>query len=310
MFTVACTSDKIWNLNELLDYLIANQHKDIKLKIEPEAICLTNLGLYTLLDKFTFSNVTIFTQNLLEKHNRYIINSSGAHNFWFDKIETIDSDLLSWNKNKIFYCLYGRPTASRLGLCAYLDSHYPTVSHLHFSTPVTDDTLPQFEFDKLLTYRKQSIAEAGNLINKMPLLLADNKSYTYNSGYVYTDPLTTFYQDIFVDLLSESHVLGNTFYPTEKTLRPMWLKKPFIIFASRDYLCNLRKMGFQTFNNYWSEDYDGYEGKDRFLKILDVIDYLAKKSILELETMYKDMSNVLFNNHKLLAQQTYTKFYE
>ena len=47
-FTVAGTSDKIWNYNDLLNFLIANQHNSIDLTIEPEAICLENLGLYKI----------------------------------------------------------------------------------------------------------------------------------------------------------------------------------------------------------------------------------------------------------------------
>jgi hypothetical protein len=32
-FTIGCTSDKIWNYDELLNFLIANQHNSIELNI-------------------------------------------------------------------------------------------------------------------------------------------------------------------------------------------------------------------------------------------------------------------------------------
>jgi hypothetical protein len=163
-------------------------------------------------------------------------------NFWFKKIEQIDPLLHEWNQNKIFYCLFGRPTASRLGLASYMLTKYSDASHIHFSTTPEPDELIQFELDKLLQYRTSSIAEAGSLINKLPLLLSSPRNYTKFDGYVYDDPLTELYRDIFVDILSESHVTGNTFFPTEKTIRPMWLKKPFIVFASKDYLEYLRHM--------------------------------------------------------------------
>lgn len=305
-FTIGCTSDKIWNSDELLNFLIANQHGGIELNIEPEAICLKNLGLYKLLNKFNFKQVNINTWNPLEQHLEYNILYRGD-NFWFKKIETIDSELHTWNKNKLFYCLFGRPTASRLGICAYLLDQYPSISHLHFSAAIDDNELVHYELDKLLTYRTASIAEAGALINKLPLLLSPSTLYTKYHGYKYADPLTSLYQDIFVDVLSESHVAGNTFFPTEKTTRPMWLKKPFIVFGSKNYLDYLHQMGFRTFSDFWSEEYDAHEGKDRFNKILTLIDSIAVKSTDELEKMYWDMQYTLDHNYNLLLAQTYKK---
>ena len=303
-FTIGCTSDKIWNSDNLLNFLIANQHGSIELNLEPEAICLENLGLYKLLNKFNFEQVNIKTWNPFENHSDYNILYKG-NNFWFKKIETINPDFHTWNKNKLFYCLFGRPTASRLGMCAYLLNRYPSVSHLHFSAKIDDNDLVHYELDKLLTYRTASIAEAGALINKLPLLLLPATLYTKYNGYEYADPLTSLYQDIFIDVLSESHVAGTTFFPTEKTIRPIWLKKPFIIFASANYLDYLHQMGFKTFCNFWSEDYDGYEGRDRFIKILELIDNLAKKPIAELHEMYEGMQEILDHNYNLLLNQTY-----
>ena len=89
----------------------------------------------------------------------------------------------------------------------------------------------------------------------------------------------------------------------------MWLKKPFIIFASRDYLCYLRQMGFKTFQtptlDFWSEDYDGYEGRERYIRILSLVDELAKKSKKELEEMFQAMQPILDHNYNLLVNQNY-----
>jgi hypothetical protein len=303
-FTIGCTSDKIWNHNELLNFLIANQNGTIEIKIQPEAICLETIGLYRLLDQFSFNQVNIRTWNPLETHKKYNILYNGS-NFWFKKIEQIDLSWHEWNQNKIFYCLFGRPTASRLGLSSYMLKKHLSVSHIHFSIAPNPDDLIQFELDKLLQYRVDSIAEVGLLINKLPLLLSSSKNYTKFNGYLYADPLTELYRDIFVDILSESHVLGNTFFPTEKTIRPMWLKKPFIIFGSKNYLNYLRQMGFRTFSDFWSEDYDGYDSRDRFIKILNLIDDLSKKSKSELQRMYWDMQYTLDHNYNLLINQNY-----
>jgi hypothetical protein len=274
--------------------------------ITPEAVCLKNLGLYDILDCFEFAHVEIWTCNPIEQHDIYKIIKIDFFN-WATNIFDIDKNLHSWNQQKIFYCLFGRPTASRLGLCAYLYKNFKSKSHLHFSATTDQDQLVQIELDKLLQYDTDSIESAGALIKNLPLLLSSSNLYTKTDGYNFNDPLTEFYKDIFIDILAESHVAGNTFYPTEKTFRPMWLKKPFIIFASKNYLDYLHQMGFKTFFTYWDESYDAYDEKDRFIKIVSLIDTLANKSMSELAKMYLDMQHILEHNYQLLINQNYNK---
>ena len=85
----------------------------------------------------------------------------------------------------------------------------------------------------------------------------------------------------------------------------MLLKKPMIVMASANYLEHLRQMGFRTFSDFWDEDYDGYEGTDRYNKILKLIDKLSQLSVDQLETMYWDMQYTLNHNYNLLVSQTY-----
>ena len=141
----------------------------------------------------------------------------------------------------------------------------------------------------------------------MPILLSSPDKYTAVNGYDYSDPLTQLYKDILIDVVVESHVEGHTFYVTEKTVRPMLLKKPFIIYASKNYLDYLHQIGFKTFNNFWNEAYDGFEKKDRFDQLLLLIDALAIKSPAELVAMYNAMTDVLDHNYNLLLSHNFKK---
>lgn len=302
-FYLKCVSDKIWNLPEFVEYLSKNQHGDIVIGIFPEAVCLETLGIYQLLENFSFSSVTIETHNPFETHKKYKINY--LKNFWFEQKQTIDTSLHDWNQNKKFFCFYHRPTAGRLGLASYLDQNFKEDTLIHFSASTEVDNLNQFEFDKLLGYDINSLANAGKFVQSLPKLLSSPDRYTYRDGYYYDDPLTNFYKDIFIDVVVESHVSGKTFFPTEKTLRPMWLKKPFIVFGSKNFLEYLRQMGFRTFGDFWDETYDGYETKHRYKKILILLNELSKKTYQELETMYWDMQYSLEHNFNLLQQQSY-----
>jgi hypothetical protein len=289
-------------MTDLVGFLAANQKKSIVLDIVPEAICLTNLGLYDLLDKFEFAHVCIMTWNPLEHHAKHDVKFKGP-SFWFNRTADIDPHMHDWNLRKLFLCLYHRPTAGRLGLAAHMYSEHTDKSLIHFST----DDLVDFELDKLLQWDTKSAAAAVKLLPQLPMLLGSTNGYTKSNGYCYTDPLTELYQSILIDVVVESHVAGKTFFPTEKTVRPMLLKKPFIVFGSCDYLAYLRQMGFRTFGDFWDEDYDGYETADRLIKIKILVDSLAQKPMKELEAMYWDMQYTLDHNYNLLMTQSYTK---
>jgi len=320
-FTISCTNEKIWNMADLVQFLSAHQNQHIRLTFHPEAMCLKTLGLYDILDSFLFSQCDIYTENPFETHTRYNIVFPPDHLWahrWIKRQPKIDSDLHVWTQKKLFLIFYRRPTANRIGIAGNLMHKYRDKSKMHFSWGSSLDELTMYEFDKLSGYCMESLRHAVDLVPHMPLeeysdknfstvggpSVPDGKPFVFDYQY-HDDKGIEMYRDILVDLVSESHVMGETFYPTEKTFRPMWLKKPFIIFASRDYLCYLRQMGFRTFGDYWNEEYDGYEGRDRFIRIVELIDNLAAKSAAELESMYYDMQYTLEHNYNLLQSQCY-----
>jgi hypothetical protein len=306
MFVIQCVDDKVWNQFEFVEYLVGSQNGVVELAIVSEAIDLENLGVYRLLDLFKFKQVIVNTWNPLEKHDRYEIRFFGP-TFWFDRLSDINPALHTWDQKKIFLCFYHRPNASRLALAGHLNRNYSDQSIIHFSTDINDDSLARFEFDKLLKYDISSLPAAADLLKSLPILQGSRDRHTQCNGYDYEDPLTSIYTQVLVDLVGETHVLGRTFFPTEKTTRPILLKKPFVVFASRDYLAYMRQMGFRTFQGFWDEDYDGFETKDRLLRIYQVIHDIASRTPAELADMYQRMQPILNHNYDLLMSQTYGK---
>ena len=75
--------------------------------------------------------------------------------------------------------------------------------------------------------------------------------------------------------------------------------------GGRENCTYFRRMGFKTFNEFWPEDYDSFEGKNRYLQILSLIDDLAKRT--DLEQLYEKMQPTLEHNYKMLTEQTFTK---
>jgi hypothetical protein len=314
---VHCDNDKIWNLSELIGFLNQHQHGNISINVFPEAADLAAVGVYDLMRHFKFASVEINTFNPFESHDIYNINIRSG-NIFLSHNPHINHTVHQWNRNKVFLVLFGRPTAARLAIAAHLFRSARDRSHIHFNCLPHDDNIGLFEFDKLAQYEKSLLSPAAELIKHLPLTIVPTeytdfiKENIKTQGVSWIDKiinnsLTNCYQDIFVDCVSESHVLGRTFFPTEKTTRPMWCKKPFVIFGSRDHLAYLRQMGFRTFYQFWDEDYDGYEGRDRLTRILKLIDWLGSQSTETLENMYQHMQPILEHNYSLLMSQNYTK---
>lgn len=83
--------------------------------------------------------------------------------------------------------------------------------------------------------------------------------------------LLTFYDQFHIEIVAESYCHGETFFPTEKTVRPLSAGKPMIVMGPRHFLRRLRDQGFRTWSDLWDETYDDLDSAARLDKILAVI---------------------------------------
>ena len=79
------------------------------------------------------------------------------------------------------------------------------------------------------------------------------------------------YRSIFLDLVIETYIAGISFFPTEKTLRPIIAKTPFVVMGPAGYLSNLQRMGFKTFSKWWDEGYDNFSNRQRIIEIKNIL---------------------------------------
>lgn len=300
--TVITTDDHLWEIDALVNFLNTHQGQDIVLNANPEAHSLEACGLYSLLDQFSFKSVTIHTWNVLETHSKYTVVQKDPKLFFVDPQAwdkwNIPDDYLTWTGKYVFGAFYGRPTADRLGISSYLYTEYPTLSKMQLAfNPHNEDQRSFFELTKLFEYDENSIPRLATLIPKLPM---QDPETIYNPPYYNYDnsALLAMYPDIFVDIVSEPNVAGNSFFFTEKLVRAILLKKPFIVMGPRDFLCHFRQMGFKTFYDFWSEDYDGYELKERYTRILQLINSLATRD--DLSQVYTQMESILEHNRQLI----------
>ena len=93
------------------------------------------------------------------------------------------------------------------------------------------------------------------------------------------------YKDSMLTLVSETTVDNEQFYISEKTVKPIGHKHPFIVMGSIGTLEELRREGFKTFHPYINEDYDLIENTNErceaIIKELQRIVYLSKEEKLK-----------------------------
>jgi hypothetical protein len=86
--------------------------------------------------------------------------------------------------------------------------------------------------------------------------------------------LLAHYDRFNVELVCETYTLGETFFVTEKTVRPIVGNRPFLVYGPINYLNNLRQIGFETFSDIWDESYDELEGEPRWQAMQQVIKHM------------------------------------
>lgn len=299
----------IWNQSELVDFLIEHQHQDIVIQNGTEGCCSRTIGLYQWLDKFKFNSVTIETSNALETHDLYKISVQIPWKF-LKVTRPIDSKHHAWNQKSVFGTLYGRPLWHRLGIASHLLSKHPRISEVGcMCDPVDHNQRKLFEVLELWKHHPYSLIEFSKIISQLPCGHDDVDQYTPGAALTdgFVQQTERVYKKFLIDIVAETFTTGDCFFITEKTVRPMLLKKPMIVMGSQNSLGYLRQLGFKTFNDFWDEDYDGFAEQNRYQKILDLIDQIAKYPNDVLVEMYQQMQPVLEHNYNLLMSQSFNK---
>lgn len=118
--------------------------------------------------------------------------------------------------------------------------------------------------------------------------------------------LYEYYTKSFCIVANETRFYQPTGNFSEKTNNAMIYKRPYICVAPPYTLEYIRKLGFKTFDKWWSEEYDKETNHDKRMKLIfETLDYIKSKDINELKEMLNDMQDVLQHNQRC-ANKIYT----
>jgi hypothetical protein len=202
-----------------------------------------------------------------------------------------------------FGIFIGRSNWQRLGLAAYLFAKYKkqTVMTFHYNH-LNDYHRLNFGLEELVNRHWSGLQEVVDFLKHVPIT-HDEQSYPIlwnKQGF----NLQEQYSSIFVEIVCETYFTGRTFFITEKTLRCIINRRPFIIQGPKHYLKNLQTLGFQTFDRWWDEGYDTDPSDARFETLCNGIDWIAEQSGATIKQWYKEMQPVLEHNVQCLKNLT------
>ena len=274
----------------------------IKIDEAPDLTCiqpvLSTMTFLKWVESFQLNNdIFIETDNLVQRFLpiSHIKNFNELPFFHFKNHEVKQKNL-----HKNFMCFVGAHRWPRFILSKFLYENYSHCSYLTY----WQNKFPAKSFKK-----KLPIDEVTSFKKKLPLYInSDETIERHATGYINftdTNPLLKFYQNSFIDIVCETWHDGQTFMPTEKTARPLSTMTPFIVYGPKNYLSNLKKLGFKTFSEFWSEEYDSLAGEDRIEQIKIIISTLGKLSKDEMFEMYQKMLTILSHNKE--RYETITK---
>lgn len=107
----------------------------------------------------------------------------------------------------------------------------------------------------------------------------------------------------FCTLITETRYYTSVVNFSEKTLKPLLVKKPFLLLAPPGTLKLLQKLGFKTFNRWWDESYDDIEDhNERLEAVYQIAVSILNKPTRELQSILVEMMDILEYNQQHLVQ--------
>lgn len=294
---------KIWNLEEVI-LTLANSTDSLTIDLNSEGPCIKSLGLLDLMLKSNATHIKLKTSNMVEDawtdieyqpSMQYVLNTRNNSSVSCDKDKHAQK----------FGMFIGRSNFIRLFLASKLQDtdilltfHYDNESDYHKDNLGLDRLVQRYGIDNLYS--------ATKLLSQTPIVLDQIQTYPILSNQHLG--VTQYYKNFYIEVVCLTYFTGKTFFPDEKIWRPIQMKTPFIVQGPQNFLSNLKRMGFKTFDRWWDEGYSEDPYDHQPIEIIKVIEHLNNKSAAEIYNMYIEMHTVLEHNYQTLQSLSYEDY--
>lgn len=304
-----CEEKELFFETELASKIIHSMQTDGEVTLRSkETRSYSANGLYKLLDELCSywnwapSKITIETNNELEQHDRYNI----VHVYFHHMVSRYSRSLLEnitpveWNQEKLYGMFIGRANTTRIrGIHNHLKFQYRNQGLTSFNHNMKNHV----DQSVLLEYLTETSQPFNEMISVNP--------YS-DIGEIMTPPITEprniigwekVYEKIGIELVFETAEVPSSHW-TEKILRPILYKRPFMVVAWSgfiayhsnrpktklvpykefdtpelrellDYYINHRK-NYKFFGHYINLDYDKDSGIHRVDHVFDILNELIR----------------------------------
>lgn len=306
---VRTSNEKIWEESRILAQVARHaRHGAVCVDLRHEGPCCESSGINRMLQIVT-SEHDIDPTNLIVKTSNQI-TSSRYHELrtGFEEVER--SQYLarhhlpqhSATPQQRFGLFVGRSNWKRLAMAAYLWQHHGehTVMTYHFD-PEIEYHRANFELERCVLENWHD-PDIFAFLQVLPLRFDQQHYPILWSGAAFD--LDVHYNNFFCELVCETYFSGRTFFVTEKTWRCIINRRPFVVQGPQWYLENLRRLGFRTFDSWWSEGYDHDIDGGTLQSLRAVIDFIAAQPLATLHRWLAEMQPILEHNVQTLLRLT------
>jgi hypothetical protein len=133
----------------------------------------------------------------------------------------------------------------------------------------------------ILKYSGQDLGQSSSSLDAVQFEPGQFDAYRpileqYYHNVSQTLPIRMFNTGYF-NLIVETDIdINYSWFLTEKTVKGLISGQPFVLVATPNFLHNLRRLGFKTYDGFWNEDYDTELDTDRrFAAIYDLVSNLS-----------------------------------
>jgi hypothetical protein len=283
---VQVCGDHWLNPSDVLQQLTdSQQQKTITLNLQTEAPSLEALGVVDMVTKACnlhreLSNVYVIQwPNPVETVPFTHVDAPRlSHFFWLSHRYNVGALPVSTHQYRIGLFV-GRRTFARGAMLKWAVEHS---SNQFLVSCMSNRTLAPWQITQTGINLEQAQDWISNIEdfcswwNSNALTSIDGRSVhqQYQAEYNTNQDLLAHYGKFDIELVAETYTLGTTFFPTEKTIRPIVGNKPFVVYGPVGHLQNLKNLGFKTYSDFWDEGYDNYQGPQRWQKIQQVLDHI------------------------------------
>jgi len=286
---VAVTGDEWCNRAEVIEGIRANAGaEELILEVNTEGPSLYALGIIdAVMPELAAAGIDIQNVFVDQWHNpveqipfRRYRDVGLSHFFWmsdryrFTQLDPVPQDY-------VFGLFLGRLTAARSVILWQTCQEFATdtlVSVMRNSYRVnTYDA----EIQDWLDVAQQAALKEWLALNPIASLTNHEIRDQYRPEHNTNADLARHYNRFAIEIACETYCAGDAFFPTEKTIRPIALGKPFLLYGPRHFLKYLRDLGFRTWHDVWDESYDALAGSERWQAMQATMKQIIKDKLFD-----------------------------